>query len=112
MFLVDRTGFEPVTFCMPCRRATSCANGPGRPKGYYKTAGFSRAIRKSRRGGMRGARGLALARMPDALNELHGGGVAFLAANSVARIRSMLVIFRMQELEVRARERIFQSEIF
>ena len=25
---VDRTGFEPVTSCMPCKRATSCANGP------------------------------------------------------------------------------------
>ena len=25
---VDRTGFEPVTFCVPRKRATNCANGP------------------------------------------------------------------------------------
>ena len=27
-FLVDLRGFEPLTFCMPCRRAPSCATGP------------------------------------------------------------------------------------
>lgn len=26
--LVELTGFEPVTFCMPCRRATNCAIAP------------------------------------------------------------------------------------
>ncbi len=26
--MVELTGFEPVTFCMPCRRATNCAIAP------------------------------------------------------------------------------------
>jgi hypothetical protein len=25
---VEHIGLEPMTFCMPCRRATSCANAP------------------------------------------------------------------------------------
>ncbi len=28
---VDLRGFEPLTFCMPCRRAPSCATGPYAP---------------------------------------------------------------------------------
>ena len=27
--LVEVRGFEPLTFCMPCRRATNCAIPPG-----------------------------------------------------------------------------------
>ena len=26
--LVELRGFEPLTFCMPCRRATNCAIAP------------------------------------------------------------------------------------
>jgi hypothetical protein len=36
---VELRGFEPLTFCMPCRRATSCAIAPqpqGRPFGAPK----------------------------------------------------------------------------
>src|SRR5579871_1979613 len=28
MSVVDLRGLEPLTFCMPCRRAPSCATGP------------------------------------------------------------------------------------
>src|SRR3712207_6305362 len=31
--LVDLRGFEPLTPCMPCRCATSCATGPCCPSG-------------------------------------------------------------------------------
>src|SRR3712207_4774535 len=31
--LVDLRGFEPLTPCMPCRCATSCATGPRCPRG-------------------------------------------------------------------------------
>ena len=29
---VELRGFEPLTFCMPCRRATSCAIAPQPPQ--------------------------------------------------------------------------------
>ena len=32
--LVELRGFEPLTFCMPCRRATNCAIAPRTPQLY------------------------------------------------------------------------------
>ena len=43
LFFVDLRGFEPLTPCMPCRCATSCATGPSVVKmttclDYYRFA--------------------------------------------------------------------------
>ena len=45
---VELTGFEPVTFCMPCRRATNCAIAP---KFFGRRRSDSSSITRSLGGG-------------------------------------------------------------
>ena len=41
--MVELRGFEPLTFCMPCRRATSCAIAPHAPAGEVPRGGRTSA---------------------------------------------------------------------